>query len=80
MVIDERWDAFLFGEAQSRILISLPKEKFTEMENLCELRNLPYVQIGTVGGENIKIGDMIDLPVDVASETWMNALQRVINS
>lgn len=80
LVIDERWDAFLFGEAQSRILISLPKEKFTEMENLCELRNLPYVQIGTVGGENIKIGDMIDLPVDVASETWLNALQRVINS
>ncbi|MEE2884943.1 MAG: phosphoribosylformylglycinamidine synthase subunit PurL [Chloroflexota bacterium] len=80
LVIDERWDAFLFGEAQSRILISLPKEKFTEMENLCELRNLPYVQIGMVGGENIKIGDMIDLPVDVASETWLNALQRVVNS
>ena len=80
LAIEERWDAFLFGEAQSRILVSLPKEKITEMENVCRSMNLPYVQIGMVGGENIKIGDLIDLPVDLASDTWLNALQRVITT
>ena len=80
LAIEERWDAFLFGEAQSRILVSLPKEKITEMENVCLSMNLPYIQIGMVGGENIKIGDLIDLPVDLASDTWLNALQRVITT
>ena len=80
LTIGERWDAFLFGEAQSRILVSLPKEKITEMENVCRSMNLPYVQIGMVGGENIKIGDLIDLPVNLASDTWLNSLQRAVTS
>tara|TARA_B100001123_G_scaffold80731_1_gene91838 strand:- start:15765 stop:17984 length:2220 start_codon:yes stop_codon:yes gene_type:complete len=80
LTIEERWDAFLFGEAQSRILVSLPKEKITEMENVCRSMNLPYIQIGMVGGENIKIGDLIDLPVNLASDTWLNSLQRAVTS
>ena len=88
LTIGERWDAFLFGEAQSRILVSLPKEKITEMENVCRSMNLPYVQIGMVGGENIKIGDLtfvgagsVIIPqISIGSNVTIGAGSTVINN
>ncbi|MBH51742.1 MAG: phosphoribosylformylglycinamidine synthase II [Chloroflexi bacterium] len=50
--IPERWDACLFGETQSRIVISCSPEKLSEITSAAENVNVPYDVIGKVLGTN----------------------------
>ncbi|MBX7182192.1 MAG: phosphoribosylformylglycinamidine synthase subunit PurL [Bacteroidia bacterium] len=43
-----RKDAFLFGEAQGRIVVSVKPEKATELENLLTKKSIEFQQLGTV--------------------------------
>ena len=55
---DIRKDAFLFGEAQSRVVVSVSKDKAAAFETA--LGNHPYEKLGTVTGNSIT----------VAGENW----------
>jgi len=48
-----RKDAYLFGEAQSRVIISVAPEKVAEVEGI--LGNHPYQKIGTVTNSEVTI-------------------------
>jgi phosphoribosylformylglycinamidine synthase II len=54
----DRLDALLFGESQSRALITTRPENASALAALFELRGVPSRRIGTVGGSNlvVKIG------------------------
>jgi phosphoribosylformylglycinamidine synthase len=53
-----RLDAFLFGETQSRALITTRPENATALATLLELRGVPARRIGTVAGPDliVKVG------------------------
>ena len=58
-----RWDAALFGEAQSRIVVSLPPEKLGDFGDVCEQAGAPWAVMGAVGGDSMAVSGLVDIPV-----------------
>ena len=76
--IKGRWDAALFGEAQSRILVSLPQKNLPELERSAGELGVPLVRLGTVAGSHFTIPDLIDLPLEAISHTWRDGLEKAL--
>ena len=53
-----RQDAYLFGESQSRILVSLEKKKEKQFINLLRKNKFPYYKLGQVSLDKILIDDV----------------------
>ena len=49
-----RWDAALFGEAQSRIVVTVSQPRLADLLKLCEAVGCPAAAIGRVGGDAIR--------------------------
>jgi phosphoribosylformylglycinamidine synthase len=73
-----REDALLFGETQSRIILSLEEKDLLELEKLVKEYNIDYAIIGKVGGENIKINNWINLPVQKIKEKFYNSISEIM--
>jgi phosphoribosylformylglycinamidine synthase len=73
-----RPDALLFGESQSRILLSARPENAAAVLEIAKKEGVPAAVIGRTAGRNIKIAHhgrtLIDLPVAEARALWMNAI------
>jgi phosphoribosylformylglycinamidine synthase len=50
-----RLDAFLFGEAQGRVVVSVKAEKLAEVEKLLHSLNTSFENLGTVTANGIKV-------------------------
>lgn len=74
-----RWDAALFGETQSRIVVSLTPERLDDLSQTCGDEGVPWISLGRVRGGLIRIGDTLNLGLDDATDTWSNALERIVN-
>jgi len=74
----KRLDALLFGESQSRILVSLQKASLPKLEKICQERDAPFSVLGTVGGNRLKIsvGQDAEINATVAElrKPWSEAL------
>ncbi len=58
--------AALFGESQSRVLLSLPEKNLAAVESLARQYDLPTTVLGRVGGDafRLKLGsDSVEAPV-----------------
>ncbi len=73
----ERWDVALFGERQSRIIVSFSPEHLERFDLICSENNVPSIQIGTVEASSFTIEGLVDLDVSKVSDTWHNALEVV---
>ncbi len=69
-----RIDATLFGEAPARIVVSLPADNRDVLNALANEHGVPLCEIGTVGGDAVRISGLIDIPVREAATTWEGAL------
>ena len=66
-----RWDAALFGEAQSRIIVTVAADQTGELERTAVNAGAPLLRLGTTGGDRFVIGDLVDLSLSDVSERWM---------
>jgi len=73
--VPDRWDAALFGERQSRIIISLPASPWDAIVCLCSDLNVPVARLGYTGGERFRLNGKVDLPVSQISDAWNNGLE-----
>ncbi len=71
-----RTDALLFGESQSRMLLSLPRRHLGRLRDLARREDVPLAILGEVRGRSLVIGDVIDLPLEATRERWRRALER----
>lgn len=78
--IKGRWDTALFGEMQSRIVLSMSPDKVESFQELALSMGTPYVVLGIVGGENLVINSLLNANIGELSEVWQNAIARQINS
>ena len=67
-------DGILFGESQSRFLISFAREASIKLHELADRHDLPLQEIGVVGGDRITISGALDVAVDVAGRAYEGAL------
>ena len=59
-----RNDALLFGETQSRIVVSLPVKNLDSLKEITNKYETPIQILGKVEGDNLKIGNLIDIKVE----------------
>ena len=70
-----RWDAALFGEAQSRIVVSLIPERLDDLATLATGFDVPITPLGTVlAAPRFAIDGLIGLPLEVLERAWNSAL------
>ncbi len=55
-----RADALLFGEAQSRIVVTVAADDAARLEALAAGHDVPATRIGTVGGDRLRLGRHVD--------------------
>ncbi|HIM60388.1 MAG TPA: phosphoribosylformylglycinamidine synthase subunit PurL [Dehalococcoidia bacterium] len=71
-----RWDAAMFGEAQSRILLSVSPDNFDRIKALAHDHDVPLAVIGLVGGDALSFGDNCSVLLSDASDAWKNGFSR----
>jgi phosphoribosylformylglycinamidine synthase subunit PurL len=83
-----RRDALLFGESQSRIILSVRPNTVEALLSHATEAGVPAVQVGTVGGDRFvieveqrRMSDRcrIDLPIAHVSDRWARALEQQLS-
>ena len=74
-----RWDAALFGETESRIIVSLPEHHLTQLQRLCSDEGVPSVPLGTVGGTQLTLGSDLKLDLELIKDSWSGALECAVD-
>ena len=69
-----RWDAGLFGEAQSRIIVSLDPEKVDILKTLCDKKKVHFCSLGDVTVGKFIINNIINLDMNLLQEKWSDSL------
>ena len=75
---DVRPDALLFGEAQSRILVSFSPENLDRVKEVAERFAVELDVLGTVGGERFIVEGLIDVDVERLRRLWKGGLERFL--
>ncbi len=83
-----RRDALLFGESQSRIVLSVKADAADKVTQVAQAMGVPAAKIGTVGGERLVIdveagtqalACRIDAELKTLLDRWGNSLERALN-
>jgi phosphoribosylformylglycinamidine synthase subunit PurL len=76
-----RLDALLFGETQSRIIISCAAIDSVKIVERARLMGIPAVQIGKVGGDKLTMktsAGEFSAPLAELHDTWWNSIARTM--
>jgi phosphoribosylformylglycinamidine synthase len=73
-----RRDALLFGESQSRMVLSLRRRYLAQVRELARRDDVPLHVLGEVRGHALVIDDLVELSIESARERWRRALERRI--
>ena len=68
----------MFGESQSRIIISADKEYEEEILNICKLNNVVVDKIGVTGGDKLKVNSEIDLNLEELNDLYFNSIKYIM--
>ena len=69
--LGNRWDAQLFGEQQSRIVISVQQDNIKKVLGLCLASGVEVLNLGITGGEKFWVAGLLDLSLDEISKAWL---------
>ena len=76
-----RLDALLFGETQSRIVVSATSHNSAKVLGQAKVLGIPALQIGKVGGEQLKIkaaqGEF-GWPLKELHDLWFHSIARAM--
>ena len=80
---DIRDDALLFGESQSRIVLSLVRSRLPELRKLAARKKVKLSVIGRVGGRDVLVRragrKVVRLPVERLRRAWEDTLPRAFS-
>jgi len=71
-----RPDAWLFGESQSRVVLSVRRKHVSRVRDLARAADVPLTVLGEVRGRRLRIGSLIDVAVADLRRAWAEALPR----
>jgi phosphoribosylformylglycinamidine synthase len=75
-----RTDALLFGESQSRIVISATRKNQEKIKTICKQFHAPCIAIGEVKGDSLVINNSIKVKVARLQEAHGKAIPKAIQS
>ena len=71
-----RRDVLLFGESQSRVLLSVDRRDLARIRERARRDDIPLEVLGEVRGDHLEILDAVDVPLARLRERWEGALER----
>ncbi len=82
-----RLDAVLWGESQSRVVVSCARENLAELRRMAKIAHVPLSELGNVGGEKFNVGDnrqgvlqpLFSLPVAEITSAYRGAIGRIMS-
>ena len=82
-----RLDSLLFGETQSRIVLSLAPEALPKLQEMAKRAGVPLCVLGNVGGDKLSMVDnrlgfwteVLHLPVTELGWAYRGAIPRLMN-
>ncbi len=76
-----RPDALLFGESQSRIVVTCTEDSLKKIESIAEKKKVKMKILGKIGGKRIIIQyrkkKIVDLPLEMALECWEKTIPSI---
>jgi phosphoribosylformylglycinamidine synthase II len=76
--IEGRLDAALFGEAQSRIVVSLSPKSSWKLMKLADRYHIAAIRLGVVGGKKFALKGYMDLSLKEVEEAWRGSLEKLL--
>ncbi len=73
-----RPDCLLFGESQSRIIVTVHEKDLYQLEKIADEKSVPLTLLGEVGGKRLKIGNWIDLSIDELKNIYFSSLGKIM--
>jgi len=74
-----RGDALLFGESQSRIVVSIKEKDLNRLKQIADKEGAPMQVLGEVGGSRLALQPLVQMAVDEVRSTWRQGLTRRLN-
>ncbi|HET9109833.1 MAG TPA: phosphoribosylformylglycinamidine synthase subunit PurL, partial [Ktedonobacterales bacterium] len=72
--------AALYGEAPSRIVVSVAPEQYDALAALAAEHDTPITRLGAVGGDRLSFTAALDVPVADLRVTWRNGLRVALGA
>jgi phosphoribosylformylglycinamidine synthase len=69
---------WLFGESQSRLVVTLEEKDLPRLESLASSRGVPFRVLGRTGGDRLVVNDWVDLPVEEIRARREEALVKLL--
>jgi len=77
--VKSREDFSLFSESQSRIIVSISKEKQKDFEELLTTKDQNFLQIGKTGGLKYSVNSKMEIELSELSDIYFNTIPRIMN-
>ncbi|BCM91425.1 phosphoribosylformylglycinamidine synthase subunit PurL [Abditibacteriota bacterium] len=82
-----RLDSVLFGESQSRIVVSVARENWPTLQAMARKIGVPVALLGSVGGDRFTLADnragilrpLANLPVEEMTDAYRGAIGRIMS-
>jgi phosphoribosylformylglycinamidine synthase subunit PurL len=71
-----RNDAFLFGETQSRIIVSLSENNLENLKAITDKYEIPVQLLGKIEGNSLKIGNLLNLEIKQLKIAWESKIEN----
>ena len=76
--IGDRWVAVLFGEGQSRIVVSLEPDRLDDLRRVCDASDVPWTLIGTVSGDLVEFSGRLTTSLSDLTEAYTLGLPAAL--
>jgi phosphoribosylformylglycinamidine synthase len=73
-----RPDCLLFGESQSRILVTVNRNDLDKFEKIAQKKSVALALLGEVGGRKLSINNWINLSVDEIKNLYNCTLEKIM--
>ena len=68
-----------FSESQSRFIVSISSKDQTRFESHFAEANLPFVNVGEVGGNTFSLNDFFEFPLEKLTEIYYSTISSIMN-
>ncbi len=76
--LPRRWDAALFGEAPSRIVVTVSPSGLPDLIRAAGTANVPVLTLGETGGVDFRLPNLAELPVAALADAWYGGLSDAV--
>jgi len=73
-----RSDFYLFSETQSRFIVTIESKNQNQFEKIMYESGINFERIGKVGGDRLKINNLVELSLEEIEDAYFNSFKRMM--